>query len=76
MRAAHRYMTKRVHTGWRQHADLPGPNIRSRKLYTTYDLDSVEVLHRRRRNNFLLKAELSENHIIRNVIGNLDKITG
>ena len=45
VRAAHRYMTKRVHTGWRQHADLPGPNIRSRKLYTTYDLDSVEVLH-------------------------------
>ena len=75
VRAAHRYMTKRVHTNWREFADLPGPNIRSRKLYTSFSLDSIEVIHRRRRNKFLLKAEASENAIIRDFIGNLPKIT-
>ena len=75
VRAAHRYLTRRVHTNWRDFADLPGPNIRSRRLYTVFDLDSIEVIHRRRRNNFLLKAEQSENRIIRDLIGSLDKIT-
>ena len=75
VRAAHRYMTRRVHSDWRQFADLPGPNITSRKLYTTYSLDSVEVVHRRSRNKFLLKAELSSNSLIRDFIGNLPKIT-
>ena len=75
VRAAHRYLTRRVHTNWRDFADLPGPNIRSRRLYTVFGLDSIEVIHRRRRNNFLLKAEQSDNLIIRNLIGTLDKIT-
>ena len=75
VRAAHRYMTRRVHSDWRQFADLPGPNITSRKLYTIYSLDSVEVVHRRSRNKFLLKAELSSNSLIRDFIGNLPKIT-
>ena len=75
VRQAHRYMTKKVHTDWRQYADLDGPNIRSRRLYCVYDLDSLEVIHRFRRNNFLLKASVHNNAIIRDVIGNLDRIT-
>ncbi len=75
LRQAHRYLTQTVHSDWRSFADLPGPNIRSRRLYTVYDLDSLEVLHRRRRNNFLITAESSENSIIRGVIGCLPKIT-
>ena len=75
LREAHRYMTKQVHCDWPQYADLGGPNIRSRTLYTTYGLDSLEVIHRKRRNNFLLKATLHTNTIISDVIGNLPKIT-
>ena len=75
LRAAHRYLTRAVHTDWSDIADLPGPNIRSRTLYTSYGVDSIEVVHRRRRNNFLIKAENSENYIISNVIGNLPRIT-
>ena len=75
LRKAHRYLTRAVHRDWRSYADLPGPNIRSRRLYTVYDLDSLEVIHRRRRNNFLIKAELSKNAIIRTVIGCLPRIT-
>ena len=40
LRQAHRYLTRCVHTDWYQSADLPGPNIRSRRLYT---VDSLEV---------------------------------
>ncbi len=75
LRAAHRYLTRAVHTDWREIADLPGPNIRSRTLYTSYGVDSIEVVHRRRRNNFLIKAESSENSIISKIIGNLPRIT-
>ena len=75
LRQAHRYLTKAAHVDWRAHADLPGPNIRSRQLYTVYGLDSLEVLHRRRRNNFLIKAESSSNEVIRNIIGSLPRIT-
>ena len=75
LRKAHRYVTRAVHTDWRTFVDLPGPNIRSRRLYTVYGLDSMEVLHRRRRNNFLIKAESSANEIIRLVIGSLPRIT-
>ena len=75
LRQAHRYMTKSVHTDWRVHADLPGPNIRSRMLYTVYGLDSLEVIHRRRRNNFLIKAESSSNLFIKHIIGTLPRIT-
>ena len=75
LRQAHRYLTQAAHSDWRTHADLPGPNIRSRRLYTVYNLDSLEVLHRRRRNNFLIKAESSNNLIIKGVIGSLPRIT-
>ena len=75
LRQAHRSLTKAVHKDWRQFADLPGPNIRSRQLYTSYNVDSLEVLHRRRRNNFLIKAESSPNKLISGVIGNLPRIT-
>ena len=75
LRRAHRYLTRAVHNDWRRYADLPGPNIRSRRLYTVYNLDSLEVIHRRRRNNFLIKAEKSDNEIIRTVIGSLPRIT-
>ena len=51
LRQSHRYMTKRVHCDWPRFADLDGPNIRSRRLYTTFYLDSLEVIHRRRRMN-------------------------
>ncbi len=75
LRQAHRYMTKFVHSDWAQYADLDGPNIRSRRLYTVFELDSLEVIHRRRRNNFLLKAAAHSNSIIREVIGNLETIS-
>ena len=75
VRNAHRYMTKRVHTNWVNFSDLDGPNIRSRRLYSVFQLDSIEVLHRRRRNNFLLKAAAHSNTLIRNIIGGLDRIT-
>ena len=75
MRQAHRYLTRAVHKDWAVFADLPGPNIRSRRLYTVYGLDSLEVLHRRRRNNFLIKAEKSCNLVIRHLIGSLPRIT-
>ncbi len=75
LRQAHRYLTRCVHTDWYQYADLPGPNIRSRRLYSVYGVDSLEVQHRRRRNIFLIKAESSCNELIRLVIGNLPKIT-
>ena len=75
LRQAHRYLTRAVHKDWRQFADLPGPNIRSRTLYTSYDVDSLEVLHRRQRNNFLIRAESSPNKLIRLVIGGLPRIT-
>ena len=75
LRQAHRYLTRSVHTNWVQHADLPGPNIRSRTLYTMYDVDSLEVQHRRRRNNFLISAENSTNKIIKLLIGSLPRIT-
>ena len=76
VRKAHRYMTKRVHTDWTTFADLDGPNIRSRRLYSVFELDSIEVLHRRRRNNFLLKAASHSNKLIRYILGGLDRITG
>ena len=76
VRAAHRYMTRFVHTNWRDFADLDGPNIRSRTLYSVFQLDSIEVLHRRRRNNFLLKSASHSNTLIRCIIGNLERITG
>ena len=75
VRAAHRYLTMSVHNDWARVADLPGPNIRSRTLYTWFNLDSLEVMHRKRRNTFLLKAALHENRIISNIIGQLDRIT-
>ena len=75
LRQSHRYMTKLVHCDWPRYADLDGPNIRSRRLYTAFQLDSLEVIHRRRRNNFLLKAAIHSNCIIREIIGNLDTIT-
>ena len=75
LRQAHRYLTRAVHVDWRQYADLPGPNIRNRRLYSVYGIDSLEVLHRKRRNNFLIKAESSKNELIRFVIGNLPRIT-
>ena len=76
LRSAHRYLTKTVHCDWRRYADLDGPNIRSRRLYTAFELDSMEVIHRKRRNTFLLKAADSENNIIREIIGGLERITG
>ena len=76
IRSAHRYLTKTVHCDWRRYADLDGPNIRSRRLYTAFELDSMEVIHRKRRNTFLLKAADSENNIIREIIGGLERITG
>ena len=75
VRNAHRYLTKTVHCDWRRYADLDGPNIRSRRLYTAFELDSMEVIHRKRRNMFLLKAAESDNTVIRNVIGHLERIT-
>ena len=75
LRQAHRNLTRAVHKDWRRYADLPGPNIRSRRLYTVYELDSLAVIHRHRRNNFLIKAETSSNEIIRTVIGSLPRIT-
>jgi len=75
LRQAHRYMVKLVHPSWVNFADLDGPNIRSRFLYTVFCLDSLEVIHRRLRNNFLIKASTHTNCIIRNVIGNLNRIT-
>ena len=75
IRNAHRYLTMSVHSNWRNFADLEGPNIRSRRLYTVFELDSLEVLHRRRRIKFLLKATSHENSLISSVIGILDRIT-
>ena len=64
-----------VHDDWRQFADLDGPNIRSRRLYTVYELDSIEVIHRRRRNNFLLSSSTHKNKLIAGVIGAIERIT-
>ena len=75
LRQAHRYLTKSVHTDWRVFADLEGPNITSRRLYTTYYLDSLEVIHRKRRNTFLIAAESHTNSLISSIIGNLERIT-
>ena len=75
VRNAHRYLTKAVHSDWVQYADLDGPSIRSRTLYVFNGLDSLKVLHRWRRNNFLIKASLHKNALISNVIGNLPRIT-
>ena len=75
LRAAHRHMTRATHTGWRQFADLPGPNITNHRLYTAFHLSSLSEIHRHRRNNFLISAESSPNRIIRNIIGNLPRIT-
>ena len=76
LRQAHRYMTKLVHCDWPQYADLNGPNIRSRRLYSVHNLDSLEVIHRKRRNTFLLKASAHSNCLISDIIGNLERITG
>ena len=75
LRGAHRYMTKSVHNDWYRFADLDGPNIRSRSLYCYFQLDSLEVIHRRRRNNFLIKASVHTNKIISEIIGNVPRIT-
>ena len=75
LRQAHRYITRAVHTDWRQYADLPGPNIRNRRLYSAYGLDSLAEIHRKRRNNFLIKAEYSDNAYIKHIIGDLPRIT-
>ena len=75
LRQAHRYVTRAAHKDWRSFADLPGPNIRSRRLYSVYGLDSLPEIHRRRRNNFLIKAESSPNDFIRLVIASLPRIT-
>ena len=75
LRQAHRYLTRSVHTDWHAYADLPGPNIRSRRFYSVYGVDSLEVQHRRRRNVFLIQAESSPNSSIRFVISTLPKIT-
>ena len=75
LRAAHRHMTRAAHTGWRHFADLPGPNITNHRLYTAYHLSSLSEIHRHRRNNFLIAAESSSNRFIRNIIGNLPRIT-
>ena len=75
LRQAHRYLTKSVHTDWTRIADLGGPNITSRRLYTSYNLDSLEVIHRRRRNMFLINAEKHNNSLIAGIIGNLERIT-
>ena len=73
LRAAYRYLTKRIHTDGRQYADLTGPNIRSQQLYTVYGIDSIEVIHSRGRNNFSLRAETSDNLKIRKLTGRLKK---
>ena len=75
LRVARRYLTRAVHNDWPKFADLPGPNIRNRTLYTDYGLDAIVVTHRTRRNNFLIKSELSTNKYISQIIGNLKKIT-
>lgn len=75
LRQAHRYMTKAVHPNWTDFADLDGPNIRSRRLYTVFQLDSIEVMHRRRRNVFLIRAAEHCNKIISKIIGNEQRIT-
>ena len=74
LRQAHRYLTKSVHTDWSRIADLPGPNITSRRLYVSYNLDSLEVIHRRCRNMFLINVEKHENALIAGIIGNLERI--
>ena len=76
LRQAHRYMTQSVHRNWRLYADLDGPNIRSRRLYSVFRLDSLEVIHRRRRNVFLIKAASHSNKIVSDIIGNEPRITG
>ena len=75
LRQAHRYLTRSVHTNWIFIADLEGPNITSRKLYISFLLDSLEVIHRKRRNNFLIAAESHSNSIVSSIIGNLSRIT-
>ena len=75
LRQAHRYMTKLVHADWPNFADLDGPNIRSRRLYTVFEIDSLEVIHRKRRNTFLINAASHSNFLIRTIIGDLERIT-
>ena len=75
LRAAHRHMTRAAHSRWRQYADLPGPNITNHRLYTAYSLTSLSEIHRHRRNKFLISAESSPNRFIREIIGNLPRIT-
>ena len=75
VRNAHRYLTKAVYTDWVQYADLDGPNIRSRTLYVLNGLDSLEVIHRRRRNHFLIRSASHPNRLIATIIGNLPRIT-
>ena len=76
LRKTHRYMVKLVHPNWTDFADLDAPSIRSQRLYTVFDIDSLEVIHCKLRNNFLIKASTHTNSIICNVIGNLARITG
>ena len=76
VRNAHRYLTKAVYDDWRQYADLEGPNIRSRTLYVLNGLNSLEVIHQRRRNTFLINTSLHSNQLICDIIGNLPRITG
>ena len=49
--------------------------IRVRFLYTSFCLDSLEVVHRKRRNTFLLKCAISDNRIIQGILGNVQIIT-
>ena len=75
LRAAHRYITRAAHRGWRQFADLPGPNISNHRLYSVYRLHSLSEIHRKRQNNFLIKAVQSENEYIKLIIGHQPRIT-
>ena len=75
VRNGQRYLTKSVRSDWVQYADLHGPNIRSRTLYVLNNIDSLEVIHRRQRNNFLIKSSAHEIVLICNVIGCLPIIT-
>ena len=45
------------------------------RLYTVFGLDSLEVIHRRRRNMFLIKAASHSNTIVSAIIGNEPRIT-
>ena len=75
LRAAHRFITRSAHSDWRQYADLQGPNISNRCLYSVYQLTSISEIHRWRRNKFLIAAERSPNKFIKYIIGNALRIT-